>query len=221
MSAPIITFALSAYAAKTAVKGLKEGNLAKAVIGGVAAYYGFSSLAATSTAAQAGTLGSEAGTSAANAGAQNAATQTAQNLGTQATEQAATQAATQQAGGGLINSASVTAPTAAEQYGMQQAELAKAAYSGANTITPAGGSGILSKSMAFAEKNPMLTFGAMQLGGQALAGSAEQDWQEKQLKEQRRREDEARQRRGYFAVPDTGAVRYNPRTGQFEPMGAV
>ena len=57
---PVIQVVGTVLAAKTAIEGIQEGNLFKAVLGGVGAYMGFSSLAAgaASAGAEAGAAGS-------------------------------------------------------------------------------------------------------------------------------------------------------------------
>lgn len=56
---PALQFVGAAFAAKSAIEGLKEGNLFKAIAGGVGAYYGMSSLASGAAAGQ-GTAASKA-----------------------------------------------------------------------------------------------------------------------------------------------------------------
>lgn len=76
MSAPAVFAAVKiigvALSVKTLISGLKEGNLLKAVLGGVGAYFGVSALTAqtaTQTAANAGLSAAEGGASVAEAGA--------------------------------------------------------------------------------------------------------------------------------------------------------
>lgn len=233
---PVLQFVSGAIGARTAMKGLKEGNFAKAILGGVTAYMGFSGLAAGSTSAVAEGLGTEAGKAVANetvaqsaaAGVPGATELATSQVGSAGTAGLAVQPAVADTIGAAAGN--VSAPSAlgtvagqtAEQYGASQAALARAGYSAANATAPAlansGGSGFINSASNFVKSNPLLAYGGMQVAGSMMAGSGEQDFQEKQIADQQRREDEARKRREYWAAPSTVNTRYDPRTGQFVPV---
>lgn len=217
----------TAYAVDTMVKGIEEGNMTKAVLGGVGAYLGFSSL---------GTIGSTAGEAAAAGGTEaGASALSAEQAAAQAATDASMTAPLEQAGGeavagqaGQAATQSAAAETAAVGAGSAGANAGGTGL--LNTAAEKGGGqvaekGLLSSIGDWAQNNQTLAYGAMQVGGNALAGSAKQDWEEKMIKEAREREDmlaaQSRKRRGYWAPnPVSTKSIYNPRTGQFETTGA-
>lgn len=200
----VVQFVSTAYAAKTMIDGISEGNLAKAIIGGVGAYMGMSSLATT------------AETSVLNAGesvAEKAADTVAGNVVSQ-------NAGTAGMGGAkdVLGSFSMETSTGgATTRGLQAGVSLKAApsMSGASAV----GERLLNSPIQWQKPDDMLKYGALQLGGELLAGLAQQDWEEKMIADRNKREDEARERRGYWAPsPTVGKTRFNPRTGQFEEV---
>lgn len=220
---PVIQAVGLFYGVKTVMEGITEKNLTKAVVGGIATYMGISSL---------GTVASSGATT----GQVAAANGTEAGTSMLAAEQAGGAAAETAADGAMLSSLD---QASGEVIGGQAApntlETAYASGSGANTgtglvnagtSTAAGGAaggaaekGLLSGLGDWVHDNQKLTYGAMQIGGNMMAGSAQQDWKEKMINEERAREDQARVRRGYWAPnPIPAKTRYNPRTGQFEQV---
>ena len=206
MSAPavvgVIQFVSTVYAAKTMVDGLREGHLAKAVIGGVGAYMGVSALASGAGATGAGAVGASG---AKDVGIQNAA----RTVGTGATGAEAIQA-----GAGMqMGSAS------GGQF--MSSGMAEGVTTGlGSTASAGGGKGLLSSAGKWISDNPKQAYGLMQVGGQALSGYAGQKHEKKLLAGERRREDEERERRNTWAPsPSYRQGRtFNPETGMMETV---
>lgn len=194
-------------AAKTMIEGLKEGNLLKAVLGGVGAYLGMSSLAtpaaavtaaeagaatgtalekgaAAGTAAEAGTAGSASAGTALGTAAPSAATTTVQGFG----------------GSGLIGKAvgaasdlydtalgldSVGAPFLDNSLFLPSAAEAAAPLSWGEQVL-ADAKGLLGKAFDFAKDNQTLVGGVAQGVGNWMMGKEKMDWQSDQLDKDRR-----------------------------------
>lgn len=220
MSGPAVMIAVkfisTMYALKTAADGVREGNIAKAVIGGVGAYFGANS------------FGTEA---AASAAGETASSKAAAELGTEAGNAAATtmqQGAAEagaQAGGQAAGGAATSAPSATTGLNTSAADAAgQAASTPATTQSVAEGKGFLSDASDWINENQTLAGGAMQLGGNLFAGYAQGEMMQKQIDELRRQEnqrraDEEARRRRMEAQGDIGFLQqysYNPATGMME-----
>ena len=222
----------SVMAAKTAVEGIKEGNLLKAVAGGVGAYMGVSNLAAgasgvssaTGTALDAAT---ETGSATASASAAEGVTALTEMGGM---DGALNNAAESLSGGvslnpelvsfndslgaGMNDISSVVIPDSSTYLQNNLGDMA-------SKITPAvqPGGGLLEtlgeyggKAMDYMEKNPMVALSAAQMGGGLLQGMS----QEKMMEEKWKRDDEERRRRA--ATADTrflSKLTYDSSTGRF------
>lgn len=201
MSAQVVTvfqWVATAMAAKTMLEGVKEGNLGKAVIGGIGAYMGLSSLGTAASASQAA---SEAAAQGATNGAgaavatnltSDAAAVTADGLANAGTEAAASQAG---------NIAAANSGTAAAEVGAKVAEPSfidkvGAAWNGTDSATK---------------------YGMLQIGGGMLQGSAQEDMLHDKWDRDERLDSESRARRGYVAGRGLlSRQRYNPQTQQWE-----
>lgn len=223
---PIIEFVGTAYAAKTAVDGIAEGNWKKAVIGGVGAYLGASGLvgdlgtaattadAAAANGTQAGAaMAADAGTGAA-AGVAGSAAGDISGLGASAAGDGSMLSSLDTASGQVLGDAAPAASnTLASSYAASQAPSAMTPAIAAAPSAAGQGTGLLD----WAHSNPMLANSMLQMGGAALAGSAQQDWQQKLIDEQNQLNAESRARKGYWAPSAAPmSLKYNPRTGQFE-----
>lgn len=178
MSAPAIVAGLkfigAAMAAKTAIEGLKEGNLLKAVVGGVGAYFGVTGLMSGGAASVAGTVEGAAGASGTLTGA--AGQQAIKAAGAGLAEQAAATSTMQgmAAGGaaletGLSSAASQLSGSAASNFGAGMADLGSFAAeqglaSGASMAIPSASS-FMSDGLAAAANG---FGGAAQAGGGLL-----------------------------------------------------
>ncbi len=176
MSAPAIVAGLkfigAAMAAKTAIEGLKEGNLLKAVVGGVGAYFGATSLMSGGAASMAGTA--EGAVSAAGTATGAAGQQAIKTAGAGLAEQAAATSTMQgmATGGaaletGLSNAASQLSGNAASSFGAGMADLGSFAAeqgiaSGASMSIPSASS-FMNDGLSAAAANG--------LGGATQAGS--------------------------------------------------
>lgn len=225
--------------AKAAIDGIKEGNLLKAVVGGVGAYFGATSLAGGATTANVGTQSAgRAAQSTATAGAsqidilkaaaQSSGKMSAMNGATQAMSTATNGAANSvlSSGASVSNMSSAFNPAIASNT-----TLANAATNVYNPATQSfGAGGLLQPTSAIADgasfvdklktygsniqdwakENPMLSSSALQMGGGLLQGMS----QEEMMEEKWKREDEARERRGAAYTPARRST-FNPNTRRF------
>lgn len=242
MSGPAIAIAVkfvsTFYAMKTAADGVREGNLAKAVIGGVGAYFGATSFGTTAAGSAAGQTAQSEATAALGTEAGNAAATTMQ----QGAAEAGAQAGGQAAGGAATSAPAATTglDTAAAQNGERMWTLndgTNGSLVPANQAPPAyrsfgpgpgggggSGGGFLSDASEWINKNQTFAGGAMQLGGNLFAGYAQGEMMQKQIDELRRQEnqrraDEEARRRRMEAQGDIGFLQqysYNPATGMME-----
>jgi hypothetical protein len=190
-------------ATKTAIEGLKEGNLLKAALGGVGAYFGLSSLGAFG-AAQGAALGTGVGdqTGLVSAVAKGSAPAGLENVGASLGTTVA-----QSANEGILSGAGGFASQAARDA--ITPNFANAASNVAGSVgANAAGSGLggLATSAANAGKGLLSSAGgalsqgygpvAAIVGGQALQGYVQGKQQEEILDRTDEREDESRARRG-------------------------
>lgn len=211
----------TALALKSVVEGLKEGNLLKAALGGVGAYFGLSGLGAFGTGTQAASLGTGvgdvsglsglAGDAARAAITPEFASQVGSSLGTTAS-QAANQGILTNAGntlgyaGGGLSSAGAnlveaTTPTFTSQAtnaGILSGQAATNVATPALASTapavapPAAAAGAGGTALDFLNRNPTAAI----VGGQALSGYAQgAQAQETAEQEAERREKEEAERR--------------------------
>jgi hypothetical protein len=214
MSGPAIIAVIGmGMGAKTAIEGIKEGNIAKAVMGGVGAYLGATGLSniAAGSAGATEALGTEAAAAAATEATAGAATD------------AAATAATDAAAAGTIPAEGL-APTQLASFGKVApgALPASSVGEGITASAPAAGPGFLSKAGDWLNKNQTLGYGLMQIGGQALSGYSAAEMQEKQAEELRKQEDAKRARIGY--QPEVGFLKryeYNPATAAWSPRNGT
>lgn len=210
MSGPALGVVIGMFSAKTAIDGLSEGNLAKAVLGGVGAYMGLSSVAATPGA----TLESK----------------TLEATGTEAGKSAASDIVTSS-----VDKAS-SAPSAdsvigAETSGKEMWTLDKASPVQATTEAVGPGPGFVPKGVTttvspppqetgfldWANKNPVIAYSALQAGGGLLSGYAQGQRQQELLDQMRKDESERRYRMGtQGSVGFLNNYSYSPQKGTWE-----
>lgn len=192
MSAPAIVAGLkfigAAMAAKTAIEGLKEGNLLKAVVGGVGAYFGFSNLGAavgtqqvtTDIAQQTMTQGAELATNTASLTEKAAETF---GMSGMASGTVANGAAKTALDAGLSNAASQLSGSAASNFGAGMADLgsfaAEQGLLGSANMTIPSASSFMSDGLSAATNNVLggaattLDNGSMYLGANAARSGTE------------------------------------------------
>ncbi len=234
MSGPFITaavqFVAGAYSAKSAIEGLNEGNIAKAVMGGVGAYAAFSGLGTTTAnaaqgagaqeALQAG-MGSEAASSAANESMVQNLLGSAGEVGSGFEMAGDTLGTTASGGLGVttgMESASEGLGNMAASGGFETATIGKESTGILGNAGPfaAKESGLLSQvGDIWGGMDPITKYGAMQLGGGMLKGHAQEELLEKKWDREERLDDEERRRKGY--TPNTQQLlsnyKYIPGTG--------
>lgn len=217
--------------AKTALDGLKEGNLLKAVAGGVGAYFGASAIS--------GGLGGAAGSSAdvVSGTAEGASgTLADQTVGANMADKFAAAGdvagiSSQNAmeGAGFANGASISGDASlnaslgdlAGKAGASS-EFAGGAGIGSGAAIAPKGPGLLDRlgefggdAVDWVNKNPMAASGALQVGGGLLQGMAQEDMLDQKLAAL----EASRQRRQLTgATPFLRDTRYNPKTGRFEQV---
>ncbi len=192
MSAPAIVAGLkfigAAMAAKTAIEGLKEGNLLKAVVGGVGAYFGFSNLGAavgtqqvtTDIAQQTMTQGAELATNTASLTEKAAETF---GMSGMASGTVANGAAKTALDAGLSNAASQLSGSASSSFGAGMADLgnfaAEQGLLGSANMTIPSASSFMSDGLSAATNNVLggaattLDNGSMYLGANAARSGTE------------------------------------------------
>jgi hypothetical protein len=195
---------------KTALDGAMEGNLFKAVVGGVSAYMGGSGL----TAAQSST--NAAGAAGGGVDAVSGTVMDASNVVTDAATNTALDSATSLSSDMTNlagNGASFTgvdpnlASFASENGAALNNALPEVGASFADKVSDMGG-GLL----GFAKENPTLISGGMKMAGGLLQGYG----QEQLYKEKWKRDDDERKRRSTSANTDfLSRLQYNPTTGKF------
>jgi hypothetical protein len=191
-------------AAKSAIEGIQEGNLLKAVVSGVGAYYGMSTLQAGAAAASTNVAGAAASDTAVNAATDTALQATA--------DQVATTTVGANGASGIASGVNAGISSAAEN-------ATKNALAGMGEQAT-GSTGLLdtlsnwgSSASQWAEKNPMAASGIVQMGGGLLQGYS----QEKQSDEEMKALEESRRRRQLTGNTSFMQRQYfNPTTGAFE-----
>ncbi|WP_372835841.1 hypothetical protein [Pontibacterium sp.] len=237
MSGPMIMAGIklvgSVMAAKTAVEGIKEGNLLKAVAGGVGAYMGFNGLAGAGgagvsatkdTALDVATKSGSATAPASGAGGITALSEmggldgalngTAGSLSGGVSLNPELVSFNDSLGAGMNDISSVVLPDSStylqNNLGDMASKIAPVAQPGGGlleTLSEYGG-----KAMDYMEKNPMVALTAAQVGGGLLQGMSQEKMQEAQWK----RDDEERRRRSTTANTNfLNKLTYDPTRGRF------
>lgn len=217
MSVPaVIQFISAAYAAKTAIDGAREGNYAKAIIGAVGAYMGFSGLASGAAGTAAGTAGTEGAKNVAvREGAREVSTQAASDAAGSAAASTATQAAGTEASG---QAAAAGISSGSSQVGQEVGqEVVKDA---AKDVATKESGGLLSSAGQWVKDNPKEAYGLLQMGGNALAGYSSAKREKDATNERNAREDQQRERENsWVTLPSyRQGRRYNPETGRMETV---
>lgn len=219
-------------AAKTAVEGIKEGNLLKAALGGVGAYMSFSGLAGAGEgglgAESFRELGTETGEAIADGMADTAANAaTDGSLGTIAEGVSST---VQDAASGLGTAASSEGTGLLETISSGAESLANTASDGltkigegANNLFSGSEGGIFDKGGLLGSdyaKGQLLS-GGMQLAGGYMQGNAMEDKAKWELAEARKDYEQQRARRASTAdMSFLDNLQWNPQSGRFEPVSA-
>lgn len=197
-------------AAKSAIEGIQEGNLLKAVVSGVGAYYGMSTLQAGAAAASTNAAGAAASDTAVNAATDTALQATADQAATTATASTTTAGANGASGiaSGVNAGISSAAENATKNALAGMGEQATGSTGLLDTLSNWG-----SSASQWAEKNPMAASGIVQMGGGLLQGYS----QEKQSDEEMKALEESRRRRQLTGNTSFMQRQYfNPTTGAFE-----
>lgn len=200
-------------AAKSAIEGIQEGNLLKAVVGGVGAYYGMTGLQTGAAAASTNAAGAATGNATIDA-----ATNTALQSGTEQAITAGTNAAASATANGATGASGIAGGVNAGVGGtMQSATSSTLAGLGEQAVSSPSLLGTLkdfgSSASTWVNENPMAASGVMQMGGGLLQGYAQgsqHDDEMKALEESRRR----RQLTGNTSFMNNQV--FNPATGRFE-----
>lgn len=204
-------------AAKTAIEGIEEGNLLKAAIGGVGAYYGMSGLEAGAASASTNAAGATASNATIDAATNTALKKASEQAVTTTAGNAANAAANATANGAAGAGSIANGVNAGVNSTMQNATSSTLAGLGEQAASSPGLLGTLKEwggaASQWANDNPMAASSIVQMGGGLLQGYAQggkSDDEMKALEESRRR----RQLSG-----DTSFMRkqyFNPTSGRFE-----
>lgn len=226
-------------AAKSAIEGIKEGNLLKAVVGGAGAYFGASSLmsgAGAGTAAGASDVATGGATAAASGaegvsalsgvaeGVAAAANPTVMNAAT-----AGASVADGVVSGGLMDKiGGFASDLGLESAGdwLAASNDAGGAFGSGGLLDFSGGEagGLTGKDGLFSSDyaKGQLISGGMQIYGGKMAGDGMQEKAEWELAQKERMYEEARKRRASTGSMDfLKTSTWNPQTGRFEPTQQV
>lgn len=202
-------FAVGFLAAKNAVDGISEGNMAKAIVSGVGAYAAFSGI---------GSLGTEGAKQMTAEAAGQSVTEASTNaaLGTESAVGNAT------ISGGVTDGLVSATGTGASDLGFSAMETGEMGTANLGTVaTEEAGGGFLDKIGGWVEKNPKMASGLLQMGGGMLQGHAEEELLKEKWARDERLDAESRARRGYTAPTGIlGKMKFNPALGQWEAANA-
>lgn len=193
MSGAVITLvakmAATVLSAKTAIEGLQEGNLAKAVIGGIGAYTGISGLGTQSAAAAAGS---------------DLEAQTLTKMGGEAAKTSAKEVMEQNVSQQAMDFGQRTAGPMMESSGLgtvaaKQMPSTVAPSTVAPSTAQAAETGLLGRMKDIWNNiDPEVKLGAMNFASGALQGHAAEEMLKDKWGREERLMDEERKRRGYM-----------------------
>ena len=227
---PVIKVVGIALSVKSAVEGIKDGNLLQAVVGAVGAYYGVTNFAAAGAEQAAGSIAQSGTAEGAQIAAETAGASTQDQIAAQLSTAGANQATQSTAQQGLLQEGLNQTTTGLTDTALAAPTLAETGTSYLDNVTQVGGGGItdlgnnvgkgllenasndnfFEQVLSFAKENPDVTNTGLQLGGSYLMAKAKEDEREDLLKEERRRYN----RRGQ--VPgNVQRLSFNPKSSPY------